>query len=734
MILRVSLTLVLYIATLLVGCKKKPEITVADFPANITTYTNNITYQKGNIVVHNGKIYQATTTVRRIAPSTFTVANNNQVFNPWVLSSEAYAKSVIDASFDSVKLWNSRDVYTVDDIVKTEDGTYYKAMWYNVNKIPTDQTGLPNPDMTWITIKEEYATNMNFIKGHNLKLTDLNSSNAININASNNIALPVPLEGSPAVQGAVDPNAKPTTVLSEAVALKYKWSYDKVYVENSVCVYGSQYFRAKWWNTGEVPRNSIKADEVWDTPWQRISSDLFRQLYSDTIPKIEEPATNVIYVDPSQEFPSSRDGYIKNWNWGSITATGSEPLPATDDPAFENIYMGKVKKAFADSSLVSGADITLENGTATVAKVDAVLNQDKWDELFPNKISYYSYSDFTTAVNMLNNYAYLVVTHKFQNTEYKKVFVLHKPTANIRLISQSDYFHAGGTLANVYPATYKVINFARFMNEVKLNDNIRVLSGFLAHAGYQSSSYWVGSINRKSFNQACFSITYNDNFTNTYYKTNEASVTNKLNDKIAFSMSINEDSLYKGSTAENFVNYSREFPAKRGVSYHGRGPFLIKGSSKYALLSGIIFGKSSILLNNPEILLNDTTPPAGSFYTTLITGGTLGFLTGLMSFMMDKDNIPSPNDVLILNDDYGVYNEANVKIKKQENRGQAGFGWSANIINGVEVANKSYANERDDNYSPSLGIRVLHYRLFSLLFGVTIDSTEKLDTIGYFPY
>lgn len=172
----------------------------------------------------------------------------------------------------------------------------------------------------------------------------------------------------------------------------------------------------------------------------------------------------------------------------------------------------------------------------------------------------------------------------------------------------------------------------------------------------------------------------------------------------------NVDELYSGlffneevglinSTAENYVQSSgTEYLPVAGKSYHGRGPIQLSYNYNYGLCSDVIYGDSSILLNDPDIVDRD---------------GIVGFMTGIWFWMTPQPPKPSCHQVITATWKPGE------GATNAEYNGQ--FGLTIVIIN-----NESGQSE---NGSGAVARRCRYFRAFCAKMGVDLGS-EQVDTMG----
>lgn len=145
----------------------------------------------------------------------------------------------------------------------------------------------------------------------------------------------------------------------------------------------------------------------------------------------------------------------------------------------------------------------------------------------------------------------------------------------------------------------------------------------------------------------------------------------------------NEEVGFIGSSAIGYVQSTgTSYLPVEGKSYHGRGPIQLSYNYNYGLCSDVLYGDSSILLNNPEKVTED---------------GVLGFMTGIWFWMTPQPPKPSCHQVIT-----GTWQPKAGAANEQYN---GNFGLTIIIIN-----NEAGQSENGTVQSPAVRDIIVHMR------------------------
>ena len=216
------------------------------------------------------------------------------------------------------------------------------------------------------------------------------------------------------------------------------------------------------------------------------------------------------------------------------------------------------------------------------------------------------------------------------------------------------------------PITTRYVDYGSFLAEGTENDHKRELAAFLANIAHETSGGWATAP-----------------------------------DPFLWGLFFNEEVGYENTTGEHYVDHSSaQFPPVPGRSYHGRGPIQLSWNYNYGQMSVILFQDKNVLLQNPEIVVQD---------------GVIGFMTGLWFWLTPQPPKPSAHDVIL-----STWQPTPADITA--GRTQHGFGMTIMVINGGLEGNLTEADGR-------IWRRVGHYRMLIEKMGANITG-EKLDTLG----
>lgn len=282
----------------------------------------------------------------------------------------------------------------------------------------------------------------------------------------------------------------------------------------------------------------------------------------------------------------------------------------------------------------------------------------------PSKLpDYYSYENLQEAVKTLANT--IIKVQWYEGAEWcYRIIRLNKTTKEQKLV-YSDPSFGEEWLENTKELSTSICDYGSFLAVGDLNTRKRELAGFLANISHETGG---GSIDGQ----------ISDSLTGLYF-----------NEEVGF---IGSDAIgYVQSTGTSYLPVP-------GKSYHGRGPIQLSYNYNYGLCSDVLFGDSSILLNDPDKLEQD---------------GVLGFMTGIWFWMTPQPPKPSCHQVIT-----GIWepkpNSANAKYN-------GNFGLTIVIIN-----NESGQSE---NGTGAVARRARYYRIFSGKMGADITG-EQCDTVG----
>lgn len=276
---------------------------------------------------------------------------------------------------------------------------------------------------------------------------------------------------------------------------------------------------------------------------------------------------------------------------------------------------------------------------------------------------YYSYENLQTAVQTLANT--IVKVQWYEGAEWcYRIIRLDKTTKEQKLV-YSDASFGAEWLENTKTLQTSVCDYGSFLAVGDLNTRKRELSGFLANISHETGG---GTIQGEA----------QESLTGLYF-----------NEEVGFIGS--SEIGYVQSTGTSYLPVA-------GKSYHGRGPIQLSYNYNYGLCSDVLFGDSSILLNNPEKVAED---------------GVLGIMTGIWFWMTPQPPKPSCHQVIT-----GIWEPKAGSANAQYN---GNFGLTIVIINNESGQSETGAG--------AVARRARYYRIFAGKMGADI-SNEQCDTMG----
>lgn len=304
------------------------------------------------------------------------------------------------------------------------------------------------------------------------------------------------------------------------------------------------------------------------------------------------------------------------------------------------------------------------------------LDATTWDALFPYRYGgtlqgngsyditddFYSYANFATALQRMSNIE--VTFERKCATNLYKITRRNKSTGATIVIRED-----AGFSTNSDASIVDVVDYAAFAKAGTQETQLRELMAFLANISQETTGGWATA----------------------------------PGGQYAWGLHFNEEQGYAGTSNVGYVDAGNsQYPAVAGKSYHGRGPIQLSWNYNYGQVSEFLFGDKNVLLNNPEMVVND---------------GALAFQTAIWFWMTPQYPKPSAHAVMV-----GDW----TPTAQQENAGLIpGFGATVNIINGGIECNSGTENAK------VLG-RIGHYDKFTDIVGIgmALDGSDTVVELG----
>ena len=322
---------------------------------------------------------------------------------------------------------------------------------------------------------------------------------------------------------------------------------------------------------------------------------------------------------------------------------------------------------------------------AALHRLEELIPESAYNELFPYRFGspawkaapstknyypnadempdYYSYDNLQKAVSTLSGT--IIKVQWYEGAEWcYRLIRLDKQTKQQKLIYSDPYFDAEWLQSKTLCTS--VCDYGSFLAVGDLNTRKRELAGFLANISHETGGGTVDG----------------------------------LTDDSKSGLYFNEEVGFIGSSAIGYVQGSgTSYLPVAGKSYHGRGPIQLSYNYNYGLCSDVLFGDSSKLLNDPDLIEQD---------------GVLGFMTGIWFWMTPQPPKPSCHQVIT-----GIWEPNSPDAPNAEFNGN--FGLTIIIIN-----NEAGQSEHGTG---AVARRAKYYRIFSAKMGADITG-EHCDTMG----
>ncbi|MEN7550769.1 glycoside hydrolase family 19 protein [Rapidithrix thailandica] len=273
---------------------------------------------------------------------------------------------------------------------------------------------------------------------------------------------------------------------------------------------------------------------------------------------------------------------------------------------------------------------------------------------------FFSYSAFVEAVHRMAKIE--VLFERRSGTNLYRITRTDK-TTNVSTVIRTDQdFNAEWNLNK--PILTQTVDYGTFGNEGSQTTRLRELAAFMANIAQETTGGWDTA----------------------------------PGGRYSWGLYFREEQGYAGT---NNIGYRDEgnvnYPPAPGKSYHGRGPIQLSWNYNYGQVSEFLYGDKNIMLNNPEMVIQD---------------GALAFQTGIWFWMTPQYPKPSAHDVMV-----GNWTPSSYDL--QRNR-HPGLGMTVNIINGGIECGSGSENVKVTH-------RIGHYRRFAGILNVTTDLDNSDD-------
>lgn len=323
---------------------------------------------------------------------------------------------------------------------------------------------------------------------------------------------------------------------------------------------------------------------------------------------------------------------------------------------------------------------------AALGRLNELIPEEYYEELFPYRFGsdnwkstpsarsyygdkvdtlpdYYSYDNLQAAVSELSDT--IIKVQWFEGATWcYRIIRLNKSTKEQKLVFMETNFESYmDTDRTMYTS---IVDYGSFLAVGDLNTRKRELAGFLANISHETGGGNVDGIATEDVTGLFF----------------------------------NEEVGFIGSSSLGYIQGSgTQYLPVAGKSYHGRGPIQLSYNFNYGLCSDVLFGDSSILLNNPEKVCED---------------GVLGFMTAIWFWMTPQPPKPSCHEVIT-----GIWEPVPGAANVDYN---GNFGLTIIIIN-------NEAGQSENGDKGAVVRRAKYYRMYAGKMGADITG-EHCDTVG----
>ncbi len=352
-------------------------------------------------------------------------------------------------------------------------------------------------------------------------------------------------------------------------------------------------------------------------------------VYADALPitvpfrvRVTDPdgIEESVYVNVSGETlllsPQGNDEYESDWSfseYGTFNFTGE----AVDTKGLLTQFT---------------FDITIKE---TIDGGDLLMTKEEFDEFFPYRYGtdlstyeidpakdFFTYESFIEAIARMSTIE--VTFERRKGTNLYRLTRRDKTTNQSVVIRTDADFDADWNQSK--PIVTQVVDYEKFVSEGDETTIKRELAAFLANISQETTGGWATA----------------------------------PGGPYSWGLHFREEQGYEGTTNLGYRDEGNiDYPPAPGKSYHGRGPIQLSWNYNYGQVSEFLFGDKTILLNNPEQVVQDA---------------ALAFQTAIWFWMTPQYPKPSAHDVM-------VGNWIPTPYDLERNR-KPGFGITVNIING----------------------------------------------------
>jgi len=219
------------------------------------------------------------------------------------------------------------------------------------------------------------------------------------------------------------------------------------------------------------------------------------------------------------------------------------------------------------------------------AVVFNLITEKQFNELFPQRDKFYTYTAFIKAIKELGLIKVRISRRKESIYQFIRT---DKSTGKSVTVRQDEYWNEAW--AKVKPDSVYTVDYGSFCTEKDARTNKKELAAFLANIAHETRDGDYGKY-------------------------------------IYGLMFIREI-----DTSNTYIAPNNAYLPVAGKRYYGRGPMQLSYNGNYGKASDFIFGDKKVLLNNPKLIETDP---------------VIAFETAIWFWMTPETNKPSAHDVMI---------------------------------------------------------------------------------------
>ena len=197
-------------------------------------------------------------------------------------------------------------------------------------------------------------------------------------------------------------------------------------------------------------------------------------------------------------------------------------------------------------------------GAAKNIPVSSYLSERQFNELFPQRDKFYSYSAFIKAIRQIGRIQIKVAKRAISVYQISR---FDKSTGKTTIVRQDEDWNE--EWAKEKPDSVYEVNYGNFCSELDLQGNKKELAAFFANIAHETRHGENG----------------------------------KYNDGLMF--------IHESNTSLPYIYPNETYPAAPGKKYYGRGPLQLSYNGNYGYASACMFGDKKILLSNPDLVETD---------------------------------------------------------------------------------------------------------------------------------